>query len=107
MLLVLIIITLFTNSNMQPQQQFYEEIRKESSDSFYCMPLLLCDRFTKDSLDSAGKKKTKQQLTITYCEERSSGRLRNFSEMINMIFSLLCNRVVSLTTNFQQNFLLI
>ena len=35
---------------------FYEEISKELSDSFYCMPFLLGDRFTKDSLDSAGKK---------------------------------------------------
>ena len=60
------------------------------------------DRFTKDSQDSAGKKK--KQLTITYCEERSSGRLRNFTEMI---FSQLCRRFVSLTTNFQQNFLII
>ena len=48
---------------------FYEEKNKELSDSFYCMAFLLDDRFTKDSLDSAGKKK---QLTITYCEERSS-----------------------------------
>ena len=36
--------------------RFYEEIRKELSDSFYCMPFLLGDRFTKGSLDSAGKK---------------------------------------------------
>ena len=50
------------------------------------MSFLLGDMFTKDSLDSTGKKK---QLTITYCEERSSGRLRKFSEMINMIFSQL------------------
>ena len=35
---------------------FYEEIRKELSDSFYCMPFLLGDKFTKDSLNSAGKK---------------------------------------------------
>ena len=50
------------------------------------MSFLLGDMFTKDSLDSTEKKK---QLTITYCEERSSGRLRKFSEMINMIFSQL------------------
>ena len=35
---------------------FYEEISKELSDNFYCMPFLLGGRFTKDSLDSAGKK---------------------------------------------------
>ena len=86
------------------RNSFYEEMCKELSDSFYCMPFLLNDRFTKDSSDSAGKKK---QLTITYCEERSSGRLRNFSEMINMIFSQLCKKVVSLTTNIQQNFFII
>ena len=89
---------------MQPQQQFYEEISKVLSDSFYCMSFLLGDRFTKDLPDSAGKKK---QLTITYCDERSSGRLRNFSEMIYMIFSQLCKRVVRLTTHFQPNFLII
>ena len=83
---------------------FYGEICKEFSNSFYCMPFLLADRFTKDSPDSVGKKK---QLTITYCEERSSGRLRNFSDMINMIFFQVCKRVVSLTTNFQQKFLII
>ena len=71
---------------------FYEEISKELSNSFYCMPFLLGDMFTKDSLDSAGKKK---QLTITYCEDRSSGRLRKFSETINMIISQVCKRVVS------------
>ena len=42
---------------------FYEDISKELSESFYCMPFLSGDRCTKDSLDSAGKKK---QLTITY-----------------------------------------
>ena len=35
---------------------FYEEISEELSDSFYCMQFLLGDRFTKDSLDSEGKK---------------------------------------------------
>ena len=30
---------------------FYEEIRKDSSGSFFCMPFLLGDRFTKDLLD--------------------------------------------------------
>ena len=40
---------------------FYE---KEISDSDFCMPFLLGDRFKKDSLESAGKK----QLTVTYCE---------------------------------------
>ena len=35
---------------------FYEEISKELSDSFYCLPFLLGERLTKDSLDSAGKK---------------------------------------------------
>ena len=37
---------------------FYEKISKNLSDSFDCMSFLLGDRFTKDSLDSAGKKKT-------------------------------------------------
>ena len=46
---------------MKPQQQFYEEISKELSDSFYCMPFLLSDRFTKDSPDSAGKQKKKKK----------------------------------------------
>ena len=36
---------------------FYGEISKEFSDSFYWMSFLEGDRFTKDSLDSAGKKK--------------------------------------------------
>ena len=35
---------------------FYKEISKELSDSFYCIPFLLGGSFTKDSLDSAGKK---------------------------------------------------
>ena len=68
------------------------------------MPFLLGDMFTKDSPDSARKK---NQMAITNCEERSSGRLRNFSEMINMVFSQVCKRVVRLTTNFQQNFLIL
>ena len=38
----------------------------------------------------------KNQLTITYSEERYSGRLRKFSEIINMIFSQVCKRIVSL-----------
>ena len=66
---------------------FYEEISKELADTFSCIPFLLGVRFTKDSLDSAGKKK---QLTITYCEERSSGRLRLFSEMVNKVCSQVC-----------------
>ena len=73
-------------------KSFNAEISKELSNSFYCMPFILADRFTKDSLDSAGKKKA---LTITYCEDRSSGRLRIFSERTNMIFSQVCKRVVS------------
>ena len=52
--------------NMQPQQQFHEEISKYFSDRFYYMQFLLGDRFTKDSPNSAGKKK---QLSITYCVE--------------------------------------
>ena len=44
---------------------FYEEISKAFPDSFYCVPFLLGDGFTKDSQDSPGKK----QLTIIYCEE--------------------------------------
>ena len=35
----------------------YGKISKEFSKSFYWMPFLLGDRFTKDSLESAGKKK--------------------------------------------------
>ena len=58
-------ILICTHSN-----SFYEEISKEFSDSFYCMPFLLHDAcsctFTKDSHDSAGKEK---QLTIICCEE--------------------------------------
>ena len=41
---------------------FYEEMSKELSDSFYCMPFLLGGRSTKDSLDSAGKNTTDHNL---------------------------------------------
>ena len=60
---------------MLPHRQFYGEISKEYSDSLYCMSFLLDDRFTKDSQDSAGKKK---QLIITYCEERYLGEFKKF-----------------------------
>ena len=55
---------------------FFGEISKEFSESFYWMPFLLGDRFIKDSLDIAGKKK--QTDHINYCEEKSWGILRNF-----------------------------
>ena len=59
MLWVLIIITFFDKILIcNHSNSFYKEISKELSDSFNCMPFLLGDRFTKDSLDSAGKKKT-------------------------------------------------
>ena len=38
-----------------------EEISKELSDSLYCMPFILGDRFTKDLQDYSGKKKTTDQ----------------------------------------------
>ena len=57
------------------RNSFYEEISKELSDSFYCMPFLLGGRFTKRFTGLSSKEK---QLTVTYCEERSLGRLTNF-----------------------------
>ena len=41
---------------------FYEKLSKEICDIYYCMPFLLGDRLTKDSLESAGKKTTDHNL---------------------------------------------
>ena len=58
-------ILIFTHSN-----SFYEEISKEFSDSFYCMPFLLGDRFTKDPQDSKGKTSEHNLLCSDYSRRK-------------------------------------
>ena len=49
---------------------YKKKISKELSKSFYCMPFLL------------GDSKVKERLTVTYCKERSSGRLIFFQKWL-------------------------
>ena len=77
MLWVLVIVSffdkilLFNHSNSFCFFVFYiKKISKELSDSFYCMPFLL------------GDPKVKEKLTVTYCKERSSGRLIFFQKWL-------------------------